>query len=263
MELASWQIILLVIYAGVAIWDSLNPNIGLNFPVIAGFFAGLVLGDVPTGLAVGGTLQLMILGVGGFGGASVPDYMSGALVGTAFAVMSGQGIEFAVGVAVPIGMLLVQLDIVAKLTNTFLQQNAEKAANDGNYKKVELMNILGAVTLATSRALPVFLALFFGNEIVSNIIAITPDWLLGGLKVAGGLLPSLGIAILLKYLPIKNFYGYLIIGFLAAAYLKIPMLGVALLGGALAIITYTKRREEPTIAFAAASNNGGTIDEDE
>ena len=56
----------------------------------------LYTSDVTTGLVVGGTLNLLVLGIGNFGGASIPDYMTGALLGTAFAIQSGQGAEFGV-----------------------------------------------------------------------------------------------------------------------------------------------------------------------
>lgn len=36
---------------------------------------------------------------------------------------------------------------------------------------------------------------------------------MNGLKVAGGLLPALGISILLRYLPIKKNISFLILGF--------------------------------------------------
>ncbi len=61
---------------------------------------------------------------------------------------------------------------------------------------------------------------------------------MSGLSVAGGLLPAVGIAILLRYLPVKNYIAYLLIGFIAAAYLKVPMVGVAIMGVALAIIAF-------------------------
>lgn len=58
---------------------------------------------------------------------------------------------------------------------------------------------------------------------------------MNGLKVAGGMLPALGIAILLRYLPIKKNMSFLIIGFFLSAYLSVPVLGVALVGVAIAI----------------------------
>ncbi|MEG1169980.1 MAG: PTS sugar transporter subunit IIC, partial [Erysipelotrichaceae bacterium] len=63
-EISIVQILLLTAYGFIAIWDDLNPGFKLGKPVVAGMFAGLIMGDIATGLLVGGTLQLMILGVG-------------------------------------------------------------------------------------------------------------------------------------------------------------------------------------------------------
>ena len=76
-----------------------------------------------------------------------------------------------------------------------------------------------------SRAIPVGIMLIFGQKVVDVIVNDMPDWLMGGLKVAGGLLPVVGIAVLLKYLPTNKYIAYLIAGFFLAAYLKVPMLG--------------------------------------
>ena len=90
MTIEWWQIALLTIYAGFSFYDGNNTTFGTVKPTMAGFFAGLILGDIQTGLIVGGTLNLLVLGVGNFGGASIPDYMTGALLGTAFAIEIGR-----------------------------------------------------------------------------------------------------------------------------------------------------------------------------
>lgn len=236
----AFQIIALTIYAFLAILDALETGLGLNKPIQAGFFTGLIMGDVTLGLAVGATLQLMILGVGTYGGASIPDFMTGAIIGTALGVISGKGLEFAIGLAVPIGLFLVQLDVLARFANTYFQHKADRYAEQGDTKGIERMNLLGAIPWGLSRAIPVFIALLFGTEIVQGLLKVFPNWLMGGLKVAGGILPALGIAILLKYLPIKRYFAYLLIGFVCAAYLKVPMVGVALLGLALAYVVYQR-----------------------
>lgn len=79
-HIAVWQIALLTLYSGLAIYDGNNTTLGLVKPSMAGFFAGLIMGDMTTGLIVGGTLNLLVLGVGNFGGASIPDYMTGAVL---------------------------------------------------------------------------------------------------------------------------------------------------------------------------------------
>ncbi|MEG1638189.1 MAG: PTS sugar transporter subunit IIC [Erysipelotrichaceae bacterium] len=260
-EISIVQILLLTAYGFIAIWDDLNPGFKLGKPVVAGMFAGLIMGDISTGLLVGGTLQLMILGVGTYGGASIPDYMTGAIVGTAFAVSSGKGLEYALAIAVPVGLLMVQLDVLGRFTNTYFQHMADKGAEERNYRKVEMGNLLGILPWGLSRALPIFLALFFGQDIVATLLNNSPEWLMNGLKVAGGLLPALGIAILLRYMPLKQYWTYAIAGFVAATYLKIPMLGVALVGLVAAGIAFMKA--DAPKAVVSVTNEGGTIEDDE
>lgn len=238
MAIAWWQILLLTLLAFWMIIDQITVGILTNYPLLYGFVAGIIMGDVKTGLVVGATLQLMVLGVGTYGGASMPDFMTGAIIGTAYAVISGKGINFAIGLAVPVGLLMVQLDVLARFTNTFFLHRVDRYIEKGDTKHVARNIVYGVFPWGLSRAIPVFIMLLVGNSVVQKVVNAMPAWLSKGLTAAGGILPVVGIAILLRFLPTKRFLSYLIIGFLAAAYLKIPMLGVALLGLALAIIYY-------------------------
>ena len=259
MTIQWWQILLITIYAGFAFYDGNNTTFGTVKPTMAGFFAGLVLGDVTTGLVVGGTLNLLVLGIGNFGGASIPDYMTGALLGTAFAIQSGQGAEFGVTLAIPIGLLMIQLDILARFSNTYFQHRAERLVENGNIEAAAKMNILGLIPQSISRMLPVFLALVFGSDFVNLVVNHLPMWLMNGLKTAGGILPSLGIAILLRYLPVSHNLSYLIMGFVLAAYLKVPVLGAALVGLAFAILSFQSEKDEVPAAAQATVNAGGEM----
>lgn len=256
MTIQWWQILLLTIYAGFAFFDGNNTTFGMVKPTMAGFFAGLVLGDIQTGLVVGGTLNLLVLGIGNFGGASIPDYMTGALLGTAFAIQSGQGAEFGVTLAIPIGLLMIQLDILARFSNTYFQHRAERKVEEGNLDGAAVMNLLGLIPQSLSRMLPVFLALVFGSEFVNLVVNNLPMWLMNGLKTAGGILPSLGIAILLRYLPVSKNLSYLIAGFVMAAYLNVPVLGAALVGLAFAIYSFQNDKDDMVQAAPAAGNAG-------
>lgn len=254
MEIQFWQIILLTLLAFFAICENLSTAVLANQPVIIGTIAGIIMGDMPMGLAVGATLQLMILGVGTYGGSSMPDYMTGAIIGTVFAVTSGKGMDFGIGLAVPVGLLMVQLDILARFSNVFFAKRVEAAVERMDFKAIGRNTWLGSLSWGLSRALPVFLMLIFGQNLVNIIVEHMPEWLTGGLSVAGGLLPAVGIAILLRYLPVKNYISYLLIGFLAAAYLSIPMVGVAILGAALAILAFKQYLEKNTNVATANTN---------
>ncbi|MDI3312639.1 MAG: PTS sugar transporter subunit IIC, partial [Thermoanaerobacterium sp.] len=176
MHIEFWQILFLTVYAFLAQLDALSLQISIANPLTAGFVTGLILGNLPLGLTVGATLQLMVLGVATYGGATVPDFMSAAIIGTAFAIMSNQNVEFAIGIALPIGLLLTQLDILARFTNVYFQHKADRYAENGDADGVARMNLMGIIPWGLSRAIPVFLGLFFGNEVVKSIVAYIPQW---------------------------------------------------------------------------------------
>lgn len=238
MAISWFTLIFLTIYVGIGQLDALSAKIGLFSPVFGGAVTGLIMGDLKTGLVIGATLQLTTLGVATYGGATVPDFLSGSIMGTAFAILSGRGTAYGIGLAIPIGLLLTQMDILGRLTNTFFQHRADKYATEGNYRGVERMNVFGAIPWMLSRGIPVFIGLLFGSAVVKAINNWIPQWIMNGLKTAGIILPAMGIAILLRYLPIKRYFPYFIIGFVLMAYFakSFSLLGTALLGLALAVI---------------------------
>lgn len=254
------QIFLLALLAALTIYDGSSFRLNFNKPVVAGMIAGIIMGDMTVGLAIGGTLQLMILGVSGFGGATIPNYEVAAIIATALGIASNTDTEAAIGLAVPIALLLAQLDILANFLNTFVQKRADKYIDNGEFKKFELMNGVGLFIFICSRALPVIIGLSFGTDFVNSVLAVMPDWLLGGIKLSGSILPMVGIAILLRYLPVKEYISYLIIGFVLFAYLGLDMLGVALIGLGLALIEY-KRRNAVEMNVGMIEDGGAMGDE--
>ena len=126
-------------------------------------------------------------------------------------------------------------------------------------KAAARMNLLGQVPISLSRMLPVLLALILGATFVNDFVTWIPASIMNGLKVAGGLLPALGISILLRYLPIKKNISFLILGFFLAAYLKVPVLGAALLG--LAIALYVFNSEKQVTQTTESPANGAMGDE--
>lgn len=265
----SWiTLFFLTLYVGVGQLDALSGKIGLYSPVFAGTITGLVMGDVKTGLTVGATLQLTTLGVATYGGATIPDFLSGSVMGTAFAIMANRSAAYGIGLAIPIGLLLTQMDILGRLTNTFFQHQADKHAAAGDYKGVSRDNLLGILPWMLSRAIPTFVGLYFGSAVVKAINEWIPQWLMNGLKTAGAILPAMGIAILLRYLPIKRYFPYFILGFVLMAYFAktFSLLGTALVGIALAAIHVygvLDRKNSSNNNNNNTPTDGGSSDDDE
>ena len=229
-----WQILLLTLYSAYQICDELTIVSSAGSPVFAGFITGLIMGDVTTGLFIGGSLQLFVLGVGTFGGASRIDATSGAVLATAFSVSQGIATDLAITtIAVPVAALLTYFDVLGRMTTTFFAHRID-AAIERNY-------LLGALPWALSRALPVFFALAFGGAFVQSVVDFVEayKWVADGLTLAGRMLPGLGFAILLRYLPVKRNLHYLAMGFGLTAMLTVLYSYVTGLGGAVAGIVGT------------------------
>lgn len=230
-----WQILLLTLYAGFQIMDELHWYSSAGSAVFSGFITGLIMGDMATGLFIGGSMQLTILGVGTFGGASRIDANSGTLIATAFAVSAGMDPEQALAaLGVPVAAILVYTDILGRFANTFWGHACDADVEKMNWGAYNVHYWMGAVSWCLSRMLPVFLALAFGQPLVEAITAaLNGDlkWLGDGLTVAGGMLPAVGFAILLRYLPVKKHIAYLILGFVIAALLGTAFSSIVTLGG--------------------------------
>lgn len=246
-----WQILLLTLYSAYQICDELTIVSSAGSPVFAGFISGLIMGDMATGLAIGASLQLMVLGVGTFGGASRIDATSGAVLATAFSVSQGIDPELAVStIAVPVAALLVYTDIAGRFSTTFFAHRVDAAIERFDYAGIERNYLLGAIPWALSRALPVFLALAFGGGFVEAMVNAIEQykWIAAGLTLAARMLPGLGFAILLHYLPLKRNLHYLAIGFALTAMLTVLYGNVSALGGAVAGIVGTLP-EDAGVAF--------------
>lgn len=253
-----WQILLLTLYSFYQICDELTIVSSAGSPVFAGFVAGLVMGDLETGLLIGGSLQLMVLGVGTFGGASRIDATSGAVLATAFAVAQDIDPEIAIStIAVPVAALLVYTDILGRFSTTFFAHRVDAAIERFDYKGIERNYLLGALPWGLSRALPVFLALALGGGFVQALVDGIAEyqWLANGLVLAGRMLPGLGFAILLHYLPLKRNLHYLATGFGLTAMLTVLYGNISALGGAVASIVPAVNGLIPEEAALSFTNN--------
>jgi PTS system mannose-specific IIC component len=230
--------LILGIWAYLCWYDILGPTFFLGFrPLIAAFVTGLVIGDVQTGLLIGGTLELMALGVYTYGGATIPEYSVGAILGTYFG--KAQGFEVGLSLAIPAALLLTQVDVLNRFLNFVFVHRADTYAEGGDSKSFDQMMVrYSHMIWGFSRLIPVFLAIAFGEPAVQAISGFFEafPWINKGISVAGGMLPALGFAMLLKIMPIEKYPAFLLIGFVLFAYLKMPLVGIAIAGIAIALV---------------------------
>lgn len=212
--------------------------------LISGAITGFVVGDFNLGLQIGATLTLMSLGMWTYGGATMPDFNTGAIIGTAIGALAGAGtnsLEIGLAVAVPTSILMTQLDILARASTTVFIHAADKHLEEGNLKGVTKMHLLGQIPWGLSRGIPVFLAVWLGAGPVQKVIDWMPEWFMGSMSLAGKMLPALGFALLLSQMNLKKYVPFLLIGYILFGYLNMPIIGIALVGIVIAII-YTNKK---------------------
>lgn len=224
-------------------------------PMVGGLMVGIILGDPVTGTIIGATINLMYVGFISAGGSMPADMSLAGILGTALAIASGIDANAALAIAVPLG-LLGSLVWVGKLTaNTAFVRLADRYVEEGKPQKVWIANILlPQALLFAITAVPCFIAAYFGVNYVSGVIETLSGDFLRILGVIGGALPAVGIGMMLLAIFKGNARWFFFLGFMAAAYLKLGTLPLALFFLCIAVlyVGLTSRADDPALTAAAS-----------
>ena len=200
----------------------------LNRPIVIGPLVGLFLGDVKTGVMIGASLEAVFMGVVNIGGASAAEPGIATAVGTAFAIM---------------------------------------LAAEAKEKQIVFLHYgLWAVNWILY-SLVAFLGILFGSDAVSTLMDAIPDVVMNGLTVCGGLLPAVGMAMLMKMLWDKKICMFYFLGFVLSAYMNLPLIAIAVIGVIVAISIgmndYKINQLSMQRVAAPAGNQSSEFDEEE
>ena len=229
-------------------------------PIVMGPLTGLVLGDLTTGIEIGAALELAYIGVIEIG-ASVPqDMVSSAILGTVFAISTGKGISAALTFGLPLSMLVL---LVQNLAYVFVAPlyvaKCDQYAKEGKTRKLSLMAFWGGTVVNfVPSTLLIMAAYYFGTGFSSAIVKTIPQFVQDGLVVASGLLPAFGFAMLIQQIIRKEIVPYLVLGFALSAYLKMPIIGVAIMGLVIVMIMYYNEQKNKPLMIGGVGNEDDT-----
>lgn len=214
-------------------------------PLVAGLIVGIIMGDVKNGVIIGATINALYIGAVTPGGAMASDITIAGYVGTALALSTGVTAEMAVSIAVPLGLIGTFVWQLFATINSFLVHKTDEYAANGDVGKLTFMTMgLPQIIAFVMRFVPALLVLYFGASAAQDIVAVIPEWLTDIITVIGGMLPALGMAVLLKMLLTKpSLMGYFIVGFICVTALKLPIFTVALVGISLAMISFLNKED--------------------
>lgn len=258
------QAVLLGIVAFIAQSEYALGTSLLSRPIVTGLFTGIVLGDIKTGIIMGATLELAFIGSFSVGASIPPDVVTGGILGTAFAITAGAGTETALLLGLPIATLtLIFKNVYLGLLIPIMNHKADEYAIEGNYKGVERMHLTAGFGLSLMLALVVAISFSVGSNTIKGLLDMIPEFVQHGLSVATGIIPALGFAMLARLLINKTVAPYFFLGFIVAAYLNIPVTGIAVLGAIIAFIVVNVMNFRKGQTDGVQTTNGEVIDDDE
>lgn len=215
------QVILLALVTFFFAIDQFSLTELLHRPIIACTIFGAILGDIKTGLAVGGTYELMMIGNMPVGGAQPPNPVLGGVVAMIFAVKSGMAVQEALGASIIFAVFGQYAVTTTFALMSGIMAKADKEAEAANPAGIAQVNYISMLILGSLFALFAVLAYVGGTAMAStlNDLKEKASWFMAGLGVAGGMMRFVGFAILLKIMLANDMWGIYFAGFATAAVL--------------------------------------------
>ncbi|EKQ57557.1 MULTISPECIES: PTS sugar transporter subunit IIC [unclassified Clostridium] len=247
------QIVLIFLVACFGYSDYFTGKTLQTRPLVLCPLVGLIMGDLQAGCIIGATLELAFMGAVGVGAALPPEVVSGGILGTAFAIVGHKDAGMAVALGLPIAMLVMLLRNFLFIAIVPLFANrADKYALEGDIKGVSRMHWYGGIFgMYLPLAILTALSFYLGSSVMETILNSIPQFIQDGLTISAGILPALGFAILLRMIMNKKVAAFLFIGFVLTAYLKLPVLGVAIMAICVVLVMILNKDSKNTKGMEA------------
>ncbi|MDO5518570.1 MAG: PTS sugar transporter subunit IIC, partial [Clostridium sp.] len=182
-------------------------------PIVCVSLLGVLLGHPVEGVIMSAQLELVFLGNVSLGGVMPSDFTLGSIFGAAFALILGKDIESAITLALPLSMLGTFLYSSMKVVVTSLVPKFESFIAHKNIKGFKRLWVAQLTCFELVYFFLGFFGILAGTDAVKALIDALPSWVQSSMSVAAGMLPALGMALLLKSLWEKTVAPYYFMGF--------------------------------------------------
>ncbi|API88711.1 hypothetical protein BKP56_05150 [Marinilactibacillus sp. 15R] len=238
----------------LAKWLDWWMNTQLSRPIFIVALLGLLLGQPTEGIMMGAAIELVYLGTISLGGVMPQDFTAGAVFGGAFALVYGQDASVAITLSIPIGMLGSVYYTFFKGGVTFVAEKFETYTKEHNLRTFKrLWKIQYAVFLLSYFVIG-FVAFLLGADAIDSLVNMIPEVIINGLEVAAGMLPALGMALLLKTIWDKSTAAFFFIGFALVTFFGGDLISVAFVAVAVAVFIALNDIKSQSQAAVATTN---------
>ena len=238
------SVILVIIVAFLAGMEGILDQFEFHQPLVACTLIGLVTGHLKEGVMLGGSLQLMALGWANIGAAVAPDAALASVASAIIMVLGLNGgttdtttaISTAIAVAIPLSVAGLFLTMICRTIAIPLVHLMDGAAEKGDYRKIEIYQILGILLQGVRIAIPAAALCFIPAEAVTGALNQMPSWLANGMTIGGGMVAAVGYAMVINMMSTKETWPFFALGFVLAAIGELTLIALGAIGIALALI---------------------------
>lgn len=222
-------------------------------PLVAGLLVGLAFGDIQAGVLCGLAVQAVFIANLSTGGATNSEITYAAYGGIGLALATTKEPAVAVTLSVLLGQTFGLIFYNTRMAlYSFWNSKAQHAAETNNTRGIILNHLFyPQVTTFLLRAVPVFLAIYYGSGLVEWLLTNVPEVITKIISVLGGVLPALGIAMLMNIvIKSKVQLIFFFAGFVLLAFAELSMIALVFIS---ALVAY--------LYFIASSKSAATIKE--
>ena len=217
--------------------ESVLDEFQFHRPLLACTLTGLVMGDIATGILIGGTLEMLTLGWMNIGAAQAPDTALASILSTTLVISAHQSVPVAIALAIPLAAAGQILTVFVRTLCVYFQHRADHYAQIGNTSGITLVHMLALGVHGLRVAIPAFLIAYYADaEIIKVLLQNIPQVITGGLQVAGGFVVVVGYAMVITMMKSGHLMPFFFLGFVVATFLQINLVGIGILGVVLAMI---------------------------
>ena len=235
--MSALTIVLIAIIALLAGMEGVLDQFQFHQPLVACTLIGLVTGHLQEGILLGGSLQMMALGWANVGAlASVASSIIMVLALNGGATDSAKAVTAAIAVAVPLSVAGLFLTMICRTLATAMVHGMDACAEKGDFAGIERWQYAGILMQGVRIAIPAVLLCIIPAEAVTNALNAMPDWLSGGMAVGGGMVASVGYAMVINMMATKETWPFFILGFVLAAIPQLTLIALGLIGISLALV---------------------------
>lgn len=213
----------------------------LNRPIVVAPIAGLILGDLQTGIIMGASLESIFMGISAIGGQIPADATTASIIAVAFTVLTGASVEAGVALSLPIGTVMASINALFTPIWASLAPYWERLARKP--KQFFIQNILFSAVMNLVPTIVLFIAVSFGVEGLNGFLSSLPAWVMTGLGTASGMMLAVGFAMLTSMIWSKNVGYFFIVGFVLVKYLELGTLPIAILGAVIAATMFMQDKK--------------------